>query len=96
MNVRVEVPVPVMEVGLKPVVTPVGIPEAERETGELNDPLTVLVMVVVPDAPWATETEAGEAERVKPEVEPEPVSAAIRPALGLPQPVTRSKPVTAE
>ena len=46
--------------------------------------------------PWATESELGEAEMLKLGVAG-PVSALIRAApFGLPQPVTKSKPVTAE
>lgn len=61
--VMVEVPVPVIEPGLKPTVTPVGWPLAVKVTAESNPPVTVLVMVEVPEAPCATETEVGEAER---------------------------------
>ena len=59
----VEVPVPVIEDGLNPMVTPVGWPEAVRVTAESKPPLTVLVMVELPVLPGATETEVGEAER---------------------------------
>ena len=41
--VMVEFPVPVMDVGLKLVVTLLPCPEADSETGELKPPLTVLV-----------------------------------------------------
>ena len=47
-------------------------------------------MLELPLLPCTTETEVGEAEMVKAGLEPVPVSAAIRPALGLPHPVTRS------
>ena len=66
--VMVEVPVPVIEVGLKVTVTPVGWPLADNTTGVLNPPVTVLVMVEVPDLPCTTETPVGLAERLKPEV----------------------------
>ena len=85
----VEVPDPVIEVGLKTTVTPVGWPAAVKETAESKPPVTVLVMVDVPELPCATETEVGEAERLKPGVDV-PESAVIRPVFGLPQPVTRS------
>jgi hypothetical protein len=88
--VMVEVPAPVIEVGLKPMVTPVGWPVAVKVTAESKPPVTVLVMVDVPELPCATETEVGEAERLKPEVT-EPVRLLIRPdPFGLPQPVARS------
>ena len=87
----VEVPAPVIEVGLKPTVTPVGWPVADKEMAESNPPVTVLVIVEVPELPCATETEAGEAERLKPGVDELPASALIRPApFGLPQPVAKS------
>ena len=91
VTIIVEVPAPVIEVGLKPTVTPVGWPLADREMAELKPPVTVLVMVELPELPCATVSEAGEAERLKPGVEEPPASALIRPApLGLPQPVARS------
>ena len=89
--VMVEVPFPVIEVGLNPMVTPVGWPLALKVTAELKPPDTVLVIVEVPEPPCATVTEAGEAERVKPGGSTVPVSALIRPApFGLPQPVAKS------
>lgn len=88
--VMVEVPAPVIEVGLKPTVTPLGWPEAESEMAELKPPVTVLVIVDVPEFPCTTETEAGEADRLKPGVAL-PASALIREApLGLPQPFAKS------
>ena len=87
----VEFPFPVIDVGLKPMVTPVGVPDAVNTTAELNPPVTVLVMVDEPAPPCAIETEPGEAERLNPEVEEVPASA-VRSAVpfGLPQPVARS------
>lgn len=79
----------------KVTVTPLGWPEAESVTALLNPPETAVVMVEVPVLPCATDTDDGEAEMVKDGV-CVPVSAAMRPAFGLPQPVTRSNPVTAE
>src|ERR1700691_1715661 len=87
--VIVEVPVPVIELGLKPTVTPVGWPEAVKVTAKSKPPVTVLVMVEVPELPCTTETEVGEADRLKPGVAG-PERAAISPLFGLPQPVTRS------
>src|ERR1039457_2792347 len=69
VRVMVEVPAPVIEVGLKPTVTPVGWPVADKEMAESKPPVTVLVIVEVPALPCATETEAGEAERLKPGVD---------------------------
>jgi hypothetical protein len=87
----VEVPFPVIDAGLKPTVTPVGCPEAESVTAESKPPLTVLVTVVLPELPCTTDTELGDAERLKPEVVVDPASALIRPdPFGLPQPVARS------
>lgn len=91
----VELPVPVIDPGLKPMVIPVGWPDADRPTAELNPPVAVLVIVVVPPLPAATVSDPGEAERLNPGAGG-PLSAAIRPAVGLPHPVTRSYPVTAE
>ena len=53
VKVRVELPLPgaAIEAGLKLAVTPVGTPDADRETAELKPPLTVVVMVDVPELP---------------------------------------------
>jgi hypothetical protein len=66
-NVRVELPLPgaAIEAGLKLTVTPAGRPEAESEIEELNPPLTVVEMVLLPEPPWATERLVGEALKVK-------------------------------
>lgn len=89
--VMVEDPAPVIEVGLKVMLTPVGWPLADKEMAESKPPVTVLVMVEVPDLPCATESEAGEAERLNPGPDELPARAAIRPApFGLPHPVARS------
>jgi hypothetical protein len=45
--------------GLKLTVTPLGCPLAENATDELNPPLTVDVMVVVPEFPPTTVTLVG-------------------------------------
>jgi hypothetical protein len=67
VNVKVELPLPgaAMDAGLKLAVTPVGRPEAERETAELKPPLTVVEIVVLPELPWITERLAGDALSVK-------------------------------
>jgi len=51
VKVIVELPAPVIEVGLKPTVTPVGWPDAFKVMAELNPPVTVLVTVDVPELP---------------------------------------------
>ena len=57
----------------------------------MNPPVTVLVMVEVPAWPCTTETEAGEAERLKPGDDEDPASALSKPdPFGLPQPVAKS------
>lgn len=61
----------------------------------LSVPLTVAEIVALPPAPAVTETEVGEAARLKLADWVVLANAAIRPAFGLPQPVTRSYPVTA-
>ena len=88
-----EVPEPgaAIDDGLKLTVTPDGAPDAVRATAELNPPETAVVTVEVPLLPAATETAVGDADSVKAGVcVVDPVSAAIRPAFGLPHPVTRS------
>ena len=90
-SVMVEVPVPVIEAGLNPMVTPVGWPLAVKVTAESKPPVTVLVMVDVPDLPGNTVTDAGEAERLKPGPDALPASAFSKPLpFGLPQPVAKS------
>ena len=66
-NVRVELPLPgaAMELGLKLAVTPAGKPDAESEIAELNPPLTVVEIVLLPELPWTTDKLAGEAFKVK-------------------------------
>src|SRR6202034_4479702 len=89
----VEVPVPVMEVGLKETVTPLGWPVAFKATAVLNPPVVVLVIVEVPDLPCRTETAFGEADRLKPLEEPPPARAVKRAGpIGEPIPVVRSQP----
>jgi hypothetical protein len=89
--VMVEVPGPVIELGLKLTVTPVGWPVADKEMAESKPSVTVLVMVDVPELPCVTETEVGEAERLNPGVDELPARALSRPLpFGLPQPVAKS------
>lgn len=87
----VEVPAPVIDVGLKVMVTPEGWPLADNAMIESKPSDTVLMIVELPAPPCAIETDAGEAERLKPGVEELPASALSRPLpFGLPQPVARS------
>ena len=86
-----------IDVGLKLTVTPDGWPVADKAMTPLKPPVTVLVIVDVPAWPCATETEDGEAERLKPGEDEPPTSAFSWPAaFGLPQPVAKSYPVVAE
>ena len=66
-NVSVELPLPgaAIEVGLKVAVTPVGNPEAVRETAELKPPLTEVEIVVLPELPCITDKLAGDADTAK-------------------------------
>ena len=66
-KVRVELPLPgaAMEAGLKLAVTPEGNPEAVNETAELNPPLTVVEIVLLPELPCATERLVGDAVTLK-------------------------------
>ena len=61
-KVRVELPLPgaAIEAGLKLAVTAGGRPDADKDTVELNPPLTVLETVVLPELPWVTDRLAGE------------------------------------
>src|SRR5580700_3899786 len=89
--VMVEVPVPVIELGLKPTVTPAGWPAADKETAWLKPFVTVLVIVDVPELPCISTTVVGEAVRPKPGALAALISALIRALpFGLPQPVAKS------
>ena len=77
--------------GLKLTVTPLGWPAADKLTAELKPPEMARVIVAVPWLPWTTETEAGDAERVKFGDAAALVRALIRPTpFGLPRPVAKS------
>ncbi len=83
--------------GVKLTVTPAGCPLAVKAIAELNPPVAAVVIVDAPLAPCTTETEPGDAEIVKSGVVDVGASALINPVpFGLPHPVTRSYPVTAE
>ena len=64
--VMVEVPVPVMDVGLKLTVTREPLTVPLRLTGELKPPLIVLVIVTLPVLPRVTLRDVGDATRLKP------------------------------
>lgn len=65
LMVMVEAPDPVMDVGLKDMVTPLPAPDADRLMLELNPPVAVVVTVTEPEDFLATLTEVGEAEMLK-------------------------------
>jgi len=51
VSVKSDVPAPVMDVGLKLPVTPVGIPVADKATAESNPPVTETVTTAYPLCP---------------------------------------------
>ena len=63
--VKVTVLVPVVEAGLKLAVTPAGKPLAARATVPVKPFSGLTVMVLLPDAPWATERLVGFADSEK-------------------------------
>ena len=67
VTVIVELPLPgaAIVLGLKLTVVPLGAPLAVRLMALLNPPLTVVVIVEVPELPCAALTDVGEAARVK-------------------------------
>lgn len=78
--------------GMKVTVTPVGCPLAVKATAPLKPPDTVLEIVDAPFPPCATDTEPGEADKLKlGPVDPPPASAVIKATpFGLPNPVAKS------
>jgi hypothetical protein len=80
-------------------VTPLGRPDALNVVAELNPPVLVMVIVLVPLAPCVTVTEAGDAATVKFGVAVEfTVSASVVVAVKLPEVpviVTVAEPVVA-
>jgi len=66
-RVSVELPLPgaAIEDGLKLAVTPDGNPEAASETVELKPPLTLVVIVLVPELPCVIERLVGDTLRLK-------------------------------
>ena len=83
--VMVEVPAPVMEVGLKLTETrePVTLPD--KPMAELKPPLTVVVRVTFPVLDLATDRDVGEALRVKLGVAPGMVSVTVVVSTVLPE-----------
>src|SRR5436309_15623809 len=67
VKVSVELPEPgaAIEAGLKEAVTPAGRPEADSEMALLKPPETAVVIVALPEAPCAMDSEVGAAAIVK-------------------------------
>jgi len=65
LAVSVKVLVPVVLPGLNDAVTPAGKPEADKLTVPLKPLSALIVMVLVPLAPWAMDKPFGEVESVK-------------------------------
>jgi hypothetical protein len=85
---------PLIEVGLKPTVTPEGRFEAANDTDDEKPPTPEIDDV--PLLPGATVSAPGFAAIVKSGVcVCVPASASISAGVGLPHPVTRSYPTTA-
>jgi hypothetical protein len=59
-----DVPVPVIDGGLKFQLTPLGRPVCESVTGELNPPVVVTVTTANPVVPRFMDPELGETERL--------------------------------
>jgi hypothetical protein len=89
VRLKVDEPEPVIDVGLKVPVTPVGKPLTDKATAESNPSATVEVTVELPLLPWTMETDV--ADRLKVGDVATGARALMSAApLGLPQPVTRS------
>jgi hypothetical protein len=97
VNVAVEVCDPLIDVGAKPTVTPEGMFDADSATADENPSIAEIETVEFPLLPCFTVTDPGLAAIVKSGVcVCVPASAFTSAGVGLPQPVTRSYPVTAE
>jgi hypothetical protein len=66
----VELPAPVIELGLKLTVRPLPPPEADREIAELKPPVTVEVMVELPELFRTMVIDVGDALTEKPAAVP--------------------------
>jgi hypothetical protein len=64
--VKVELPVPVIDMELKVKMTPLAWAEIESDAAELNPPVAAIVNVVLPELPAAIDSDAGDAPNVKP------------------------------
>ena len=96
LAVRVSVLESVAVAGLKVAVTPLGRPEAVKVTLLLNPFCGVIVIVLVPLAPWVRVMLAGDADREKPGIGPPPGQLFTRfAAFTVPMPVAKSQPVVA-
>lgn len=82
--VMVELPAPVIDVGLKVMVSPLPWPDAERLIAELNPPVTDVVTVTLPDEFLVTLSDVGEAEMPKPAVAEVTVSETVVVSVVLP------------
>src|SRR3984885_5268205 len=90
VRVRVEVALPfaggVTGLVENDAVTPLGKPDALNVVAELNPPVLVMVIVLVPLAPWLTVTELGDAAMLKfGVVEEFTVNASVVVAFKLPE-----------
>lgn len=89
LMVMVDVPAPVIDVGLKLTLVPFPIPEAERLIEELKPPTTVVVTVTVPVLFLATVIDVGDALIEKLAATPVTVSVTVVVCVKLPEvPVT--------
>lgn len=87
--VMVELPAPVIEVGLKEIVVPLPCPEADRAIAEPNPPVTAVVTVTFPELLLVTLMDVGDALMEKPAVVPVTVSDTVVVSTVLPDvPVT--------
>ena len=85
----VEVPAPVIDAGVNDTVTPLFCPEAVRAIAELKPPVTVVVIVELPDEPLLMVREVGDALIEKPAATAVTVSVTVAVAVVLPEvPVT--------
>jgi hypothetical protein len=97
VNVAAEVCDPLIDVGLNCTVTPEGMFEADSATADEKPPTPEIEIVELPLLPCATVSAPGFAAIVKSGVcVCVPASAFTSAGVGLPHPVTRSYPVTAE